>query len=728
MSARNLLGRLNARSPDDLQRIAAFWLVPLPGSDRSRHVGALYRAMTDIRHARSAWERLDRDAQDIVRDLALTESGALTIDEIAGITNLPHDEARQAAIRLFQAGLLAREGDNQELPVGALPRLFLPREIGQVFRRVQDEIDAGDLSGSSLRVMLETLDDPELEEAATTWGIRIIPGQRRRADLVSRILRQIASPERVAQVVAGRGRAATALWQVARAAAPAAILLADALREADLAPPELVAPDYVRRAARNQAALTELESSLLVFHTYLRDGSRWLFVPHEIAHPGEVAATLPLRPLQPVSGEKAPDLPAPEPYRLAWDMLTVLREIAEQGAPVWVPGEPLSRTWQRRLNRRLWLGGNEIPPRGYLGFLLYLGVAVGVIRAADEPLPAGTDKHAIRPVVSPGVREWTRLSFPIQDERLRNAWLESDVWTEGRERDEIDVWGADWRGFRNRLLEAIADLDPDAWFRVDDLAARLAEQNPTMIGATFTAASSRASRSGGDDRNAAIAQIIEVELETALSWFGVVQLGVAAGIGEVVTPVASRDLLDDLGAAGPALAVTDAGLVTLHRPTPLHVWSLSAFGDAEALRPAATYQLRPGSVSRALGAGFDLDQITTYLAGQSGQPLPDSLAANLRDWTVGYKRVRLRRAVVLNPDSDASIPELRDMLATAGLRALDDLTPEGDLVVLLGAGTDAASQPEEEVLAILRAHGHVGQWETPRQASRKRSQPASRSE
>jgi len=718
--ARNLLGRLNARTPDDLQRIAAFWLVPLPGSDRGRHVGALYRAMTDIRHARSAWERLDRDAQDIVRDLALADSGALTIDELAALTGLPHAETRTAAIRLFQAGLLAREGDNQELPIGALPKLFLPREIGQVFRRVQDEIDAGDLSGSPLRVMLETLDDPELEEAATTWGIRIIPGQRRRADLVARILRQIGSPERVAQVVAGRGRAATALWEAARAAAPAAVPLADALRAADLAPPEPVAPDYVRRAARNESALSELESSLLVFHTYLRDGSRWLFVPHEVAHPGEVAATLPLRPLQPISADKAPDLPEPEPYMLAWDLLTLLREIAEHGAPVWVSGEPLSRTWQRRLNRRLWLGGDEVPPRGYLGFLFYLGVAAGVVKASDQPLPTGTDKNAIRPVVSPRVRDWTRLTFGAQNERLKEAWLESDVWIEGREREEIDVWGADWRGFRRRLLEAIAELDSNAWFMVDDLAARLAEQNPTMIGATFTAASSRASRGGADERNAAIAQIIEVEMETALGWFGVVQLGVAAGSGEVVTPVAARDVPDEAAAAGPSLAVTDNGLVTLRRPSPLHVWSLSAFGDAESLRPHPTYQLRPGSVSRALAAGFDLDQITAYLASQSGQPLPGPLAANLRDWTVGYKRIRMRRAVVLNPDSEESIPELRDVLAAAGLRVMEDLTPDGELIVLLGPATDTQAQPEDEVLAALRAHGHVGQWESTRQASRKR--------
>jgi hypothetical protein len=457
-----------------------------------------------------------------------------------------------------------------------------------------------------------------------------------------------------------------------------------------------------------------------VFHTYLRDGTRWLFIPQEIANPGEHASTLPLRPLQPLPEEKSPRVADPVPSALAWDLLTVLREIAEHGAPVWVPGEPMSRPWQRRLNRRLWSGGEEIPPRGYLGFLLYLGVAVNVIAASDQPLPAGSEKGAIRPVVTRSVREWTRLGFPAQVERLKEAWLESDVWLEGREREEIDVWGADWRGFRRRLLEAIAGLDPREWLMVDDLAGRLAEQNPNMIGTTFTAASSRASRGGLDERAAAIAQVIQVELETAASWFGLVQLGHAPGSGLAVRAVAGPEMLDESAAAGPSLSITDEGLVTLLRPTPLHVWSLSAFGDAEGLRPHATYQLRPGSVGRALAAGFDLDQITSYLEAQTAAPLSEPLVANLRDWTIGYRRVRMRRAVVLNPDSEEAIPDLRAMIEAAGLDILDEPAPDGGLVVMLPRAGDATANPEEEFLAMLRAQGYVGQWETPRSATRKR--------
>jgi hypothetical protein len=706
--ARNLLGRLNARSPDDLQRIAAFWQVPLPGSDRGRHVGALYRAMTDVRRARSVWERLDDAARVIVRELALRDAGGQTMDEIVELTGLRASTVREAAIRLFHGGVLAREGDSQELPIGALPRLFLPREVVTVFRRVQDELDAGDLSASSLRVLLETLDEPELEEAATIWGIRVIPGQRRRGDLVGQVLRQVDSPERVDSVIAARGRAATAIWETVRQAEPQPLALDEAIGQARLTPPGPASPEHLRATTRVEDALGELETALLVLHTYRRDGSRWLFVPREVAHPGETARTVPMRQVQPLPENMAPEVAEPAPYGIAWDLLTLVREIAAHGAPVWVPGEPLSRPWQRRLNRRLWLGGDELPPRGYLGFLLYLGVAVDIVTASDQPLPAGSDRHAIRPIVTSRVREWTRLSFDAQMARLREAWLQSDAWLEGREREVIDVWGADWPGFRSRLLAALDGLDARQWLEADDLAARLAEQHPAMIGNAFTAASARAARDGLDERTAATAQVIAVELETALSWFGLVQTAPIPGTGLAVRPVLpSRSATP--GASEPALAVSDEGLVTLRRPTPLQVWSLSAFGDAESLRPEATYQLRPASVGRALAAGFDLDQIVSYLEQQSGEAIPSQVLANLRSWTAGYRRVRLRRAVVLNPDTVEMAGDLRAVLAEAGCEVMDAPGPGGGLIALLPPGNDP--EAEEALLAALRAAGYAGQWE-----------------
>ncbi len=139
---RNLLGRLNARPSDDLVRIANFWRVALPGTDRGRHVGVIYRVMTDIRACREAWERFNPTEREIIRLLAASEAGPMTIAEMAGQLESPEEGVRESAVQLFRHGLLSVQGDNQELPVGERPRLFLPRELGQDYRRILDEIAA----------------------------------------------------------------------------------------------------------------------------------------------------------------------------------------------------------------------------------------------------------------------------------------------------------------------------------------------------------------------------------------------------------------------------------------------------------------------------------------------------------------------------------------------------------------------------------------------------------
>jgi hypothetical protein len=720
---RNLLGRLHARKTPSLVHLARLWGIPLQGNDSGRQVGTIYRVMTDIRAVRSAWRQLDETSQRIVRILSASQGAARTIPELAADLDLPETTVRESCVQLFRWGILAREGDDQELPVGATPKLFVPRELGLDFRRVLDEIEAGDQSTLPLRTLLELRDDPDIEEAAQRWGIRVIPGLRRRHDLITEILRQVNSTRRIDAVIEALGAEATRLWEVVRKEAEIGPLrLDDAVKRAGLEVPAKPEGLAIARAATLREVLVELESSLLVHHTYLKDGSRALFVPQEILHPGTVPTAAPLRPLQPLRD----DIPEPEarhPYAIAWDMLTVVREIASKGSPVWVPGEPISRTWQRQLNSRLWFGGDEVPPEGYLGFLLYLALGAGVLEAGPKP-PGGGDKHAVRPVITPRVRQWRGYTFAHQIGALRDVWLFSDQWVEGREREQIDVWGADWQGFRRRLLGDLREMDPHEWFLLTDVARRLAEQDTGIVGSTFTAASARGGVDRGDARIAAIAQIIEIELQTAMWWFGFVDLvrigrkGTALRVTEAARLAAadSRAVVEsaEVASGEHALSLDEAGAITLHHPEPVHVWSLTAFADAESLQPETTYQLRPGSVGRALGAGFDLDQITSYLERQSGDGLPEPLRALLREWTAGYKRVRLRRVVLLTPDVEKGLDGLRDLAKSAGLDIVGE--HDGGLMVMLPATGDDGASAEDALLKALRHAGYAGQWHVERPA------------
>src|SRR3954467_3509001 len=106
---RNLLGRLNARSTDELTRIAAAWLVPLTASNRHAQVGQLYRALSDPRTVRDFWELLDEDERALVRLLALGDDTALTIDQLANPRGHTEEKPPAPPPRLYRKGVVVRE-------------------------------------------------------------------------------------------------------------------------------------------------------------------------------------------------------------------------------------------------------------------------------------------------------------------------------------------------------------------------------------------------------------------------------------------------------------------------------------------------------------------------------------------------------------------------------------------------------------------------------------------
>lgn len=731
---RNLLGRLNARSPGDVVRIAERWQIPLSGNDVRRHVGALYRTMTDVRAARTFYADLNPVPAAIVGAMALGGSEPRTLAEIADRIDRSENATRDGAVWLFHAGVLAREGDRQELPIGAIPRLFLPRELEQVFTRVMDEIELGDMRGESLRSLFAILDDGDLEDAARAWGIQVIPGLRSRDELNEELLRLIDDPERVRRVSGTLSQSGTALWEVVRGASEqnGGMPYTEALIAAGLLQEGASGPRHARQADQILQTLQEVERRLLVWHSYDNTGNRWFFVPHDVRHPGTRPRTLALEPLTPVPADEVTADPPRHPHAVAWDLLTVMRELVSHRSPVWQPGEPLARGWLRQVNSRLWFAGDQVPAEGYVGFLLSLAWQVGLVEPGEKPAKSGADKGAFRPQVTDMMRRWRSQAFSVQTAELRGAWREHDAWLEGRERDELEVWGAYWPDVRRRLLDAVATFEPGTWFRHRELAHRIAEQHPGLIGSTFTVASARGSDAdeGHEGRVAKVAQVIGTALETTFLWLGLVESGSTGSGNRRVRTVRLTDAgkvaaersdvvpNDDAGLPGsepladdaPVLSLGDTGMIELLRPAPLHVWSLSAFSDQARLEPTALYELSKPSLGRALGAGFDLDQVVMYLERQSGASIPDDVMSNLREWTAGYRRVRLRRVLVVQPDDESMLDELMEVLESEGFE-LADPAPDGiGLRVYLPETGDDAAAAEDALQRALRSNGFVGQW------------------
>lgn len=678
---RNLLGRLHARPLPELLRMADAWAVPAVGESKSDLVAALYRAMTDPRAMRDLWQQFSAEERTLAAFLAdvVDQERPPTVADLASVLGVGAEAARAVATRLYWLGVLAREGDDDPLPVGEEPRLLMPREVALNVRRVQDEIAAGDLAGSPLRVLVELMDDAELESAARDWGSPVLPGVATRADVASRVLRLVAEPRRLDRVVSRRGHDAKAIWH-AMQRGERAQPLADVLERAGLAgtPSQAV--------ARQRAALAELESALLVWHTYHRDGSRWLFVPGDIRDPKPPAPEA-LPPLVTAPGGTPWWRP---PIALAWDLLTVLRLISGPNAPPWLRQEPAPRWLRRVAAPLLWFGERDDLPVGYLDLLQGLGLEEGVFLADESAQPA-------RVVPGPNARAWRQSAFAEQLGRLRGRWLRLPAWVEGDAAGTVDVRGADWRGMRPRLLAALRqaerELPEGAWVTLESLSLWVAAAEPGLLGASFRAATARAAGEVIGDvtpeeaRAAALADVVAFEIAGPCAWFGLVDVADAPGGPRVVQlRVAAAMSGQPAPLPEPGLAVAERGEIALLAPTPERVWALSAFAELVELGEVSRYRLTSSSVAAALTAGVRQDQITAYLERNSGAPVPGPLAASLAEWVQRLRVVRVLPATVLDLDDGAG----RDQLARILRRGGWEISALGDRQLLV---RDTASVP-----------------------------------
>jgi hypothetical protein len=672
--------------------MADSWAVPAMGESKSDVVAGLYRAMTDPRAMRDLWEQFtlqERALAGFMADVADQERPP-TVADLTGFMDVSVEDARAVATRLYRLGVLAREGDDDPLLAGEEPRLLMPREVALNVRRVQDEIAAGDLAGSPLRVLIELMDDAELESAARAWGSPVLPGVASRSEVASRVLRAVADPRRLGRVVSRCGRDATAIWQeMRRAESPQP--LAEILERAGLA------GTHSEAVARQRGALTDLESALLVWHTYHRDGSRWLFMPNEIREPGQHEAATP-PPLVPAQGEGPRWRP---PYAVAWDLLTILRIISGASAPPWLHGEPAPRWLRRVAAPLLWFGERDDLPTGYLDLLQVLGLEEGIFLADESAQP-------VRVVPGPNARAARQTSFRDLSERLRGRWLRLPSWVEGEAASIVDVRGADWHGMRPRLLAALRqaekEVPPRAWVTLESLAAWVAAVQPGLVGPSFRAATARVAGEVIGDmppdqaRAEALTDIVAFEIAGPCAWFGLVEIADLPGAPRAVRlHVATAMSARPAAATERGLEITGSGEIALHEPTPERVWALSAFAELVELGETSRYRLTSPSVAAALTAGVRQDQITGYLERSSGGPLPESVTASLAAWVQRLRVVRLEAATVLDLDDRTA----RDQLGRFLRREAWEVSDLGDRQLLIRSndgkshGSDALPQAIE---------------------------------
>lgn len=706
---RNLLGRLLDRSPQELDRIAEFWSVDLGGRDRFADVAALYRVMTDVWAVRDVSQALTQDSRALIAALLEADGQPREPRELVAQAGVAADAGVAELRRLYAAGIASVESDET---IEATTRLFMPRELAVVFERVRDETEVTGRRDAPLDELLESVSNVELEEAAGTWGARVTPGIHARAELEKLVRDHLTRPERVERLVGSLSEPARELWHALRAA------------NGDL-PFDAALPSERFSNSRRRAIVAELARPLLIWHSQELTNDalvRHLLVPRDVLHP-VVAEPAPPPDLIVVEADAVIEPEWFFPQSAAWDLLTVLREV--QQLPIrWNDLTEPDPALVRRLRPRLWRADRESGdlPTGYLPFIVRVGALLGILQ---------NDENRAQP--GPAAREWRERAFAPAQQRMVAAWAAAETWIEGLNRLELVLYGAAWPAYRGALLRALGQLEPDTWYEQASFIERLLRSEPDLLRQAQVGALASSqlamqidTRQPVESRRAQLLSlVIGTTLETACTWLNLIERSRELTTGRPtfrLTPfgrwIVGRGPEPSAQRLGQFPFTVGANFeVLLYRPTPRRVWALGAFSELKALDRVSTYNLTAPALIRALASGVDLADIVSILERQNGGPVPQNVAYTLAEWDRGYRRIWLRRAVLLEPEEGEDNQRIAEALRDAGLDP--ELLPDGRILLTYDA-PDAGERLFNASSRALRERGFAPLGEPERSGAQPR--------
>jgi len=385
-----------------------------------------------------------------------------------------------------------------------------------------------------------------------------------------------------------------------------------------------------------------------------------VFVPQELraglqvgeATSGHVTLA-PLKPLANISLEATRRSGA----QLSDDLCSFLAYIYAESVPV-APGVPLPERHRQTLGRQLRDGD---PLR--LDLLTHLAVRLSLVKPDASPLRPDPQNATA----------WLQLPAPEQQRALFEGWRDSvtwnDLWRVPTLRcEDTGSWRNDPLAARRAARDALAALDPGAWYRLEDFVAAIQEASPDF------------ERPGGDYdtwyiRDAATNQYLtgfaswgQVEgallrflVGGPLHWLGVVDMDADGGVFRVT------DIGYWLLGQGDAPPLDEDSTFVVHADGQVEVsaslrydhFQLARVADWVTSGETYTYRLTPSSLERAKAQRIGSDRILEFLERASGVPVPEALAGALRRWGTHGTEAWAQPVMVLR----VARPELLEQIA-----------------------------------------------------------------
>ncbi len=291
-----------------------------------------------------------------------------------------------------------------------------------------------------------------------------------RADAAGQLAAALADPAATRAAVAGCSPEAQAAWRGLAAAGGRMKAAAFARLHGEI---RAIGPGRLEREAVWRApanAAEELWYRGLIYRAFAEFGEgplEYVYIPEDLPVPDEPVAAAPPHGLA-LTPVAAPAQACRGRNTLAVDACTVLAALRATPAPL-DRSAALAEAAAHELRQRLL---SDDPVR--LDFLLALMADCGWL-AADRGRLAVNHQASSR---------WLRGTHWEQVTQLFTAWRDSTTWNDLRRMPALRAEG-EWRNDpllpRRGLLEALARLDPAAWYRLADLVAAFKATDPDFL-------------------------------------------------------------------------------------------------------------------------------------------------------------------------------------------------------------------------------------------------------
>jgi hypothetical protein len=331
-----------------------------------------------------------------------------------------------------------------------------------------------------------------------------------------------------------------------------------------------------------------------------------------------------------------------------------------------------------------------------LALVVRLCHAAGLVSAAQDRLaphlpPDRQMKGAGLALNAERVRTWLQAAPAGRLAALQTAWRDdpdwNDLWHVPTLRPQpTGGWKNDPLLARRKVLGFLAGCRPAKWYRLDDFVAAVKAadpdfQRPDGDYTTWYLHDPRGqSLMGFEHWDEVEGALLRSLVASPLHWLGALDLG----RDEETGPPAAFRLATPPGEETPApatMAVDDDCTVRVPPDASLYDrFQLARIADLVQRRAdGLAYRISPASLARARRQGITAEQVGSFLARVSGQPVPPKVAEAMQRWHKRGGTIRLERGVILRVGDPETLAALRRQPALAPLLG-EALGPQAVLV------------------------------------------------